>query len=40
MSGADAATRALEALHTTEFTVAPLQEYLSFRTRPTPTPVA
>jgi carbamoyl-phosphate synthase large subunit len=41
MSGADAATRALEALHTSEFSVAPLQEYLSFRTRPaTPTPVA
>jgi len=39
MSGADAATRALEALHTSEFTVATLQEYLSFRTRPTPTPV-
>jgi carbamoyl-phosphate synthase large subunit len=34
MSGAAAAVRGLEALHTTEFTVVPLQEYLAFRASP------
>jgi carbamoyl-phosphate synthase large subunit len=33
MSGAAAAVRALEALHTAEFVVAPLQDYLAFRSR-------
>ena len=37
MSGADAATRALEALHHTQFTVTPLQDWLRFRpSRPLP----
>jgi carbamoyl-phosphate synthase large subunit len=39
MSGADAATRALEALHRSEFTVVPIQDYLKFRTAP-PAPAA
>jgi carbamoyl-phosphate synthase large subunit len=34
MSGADAATRALEALHRAEFSVSPLQDYLRFRAAP------
>ncbi len=38
MSGADAATRALEALHRTEFSVVPIQDYLKFRTAPPPAP--
>ena len=38
MSGADAATRALEALHTSEFTVHAIQDYLAFRTSPAATP--
>jgi carbamoyl-phosphate synthase large subunit len=38
MSGADAATRALEALHRAPFTVCAIQDYLKFRTKPTPPP--
>ena len=34
MSGAAAATLALEALHKTDFTVVPIQEYLAFRNKP------
>jgi carbamoyl-phosphate synthase large subunit len=36
MSGAAAAVKALEALHASEFTVCPLQEYLAFRRVPAP----
>ena len=37
MSGAAAATLALEALHKSDFSVAPIQEYLAFRNRPAAT---
>ena len=39
MSGAAAATLALEALHRADFTVVPIQEYLAFRTKPGTAPL-
>ncbi len=38
MSGAAAAALALEALHRTDFSVSPIQDYLAFRGKPAPVP--